>query len=90
MDERVTPRSPRIYLGADVARCEPGRHCPMRGHCARYMAELPPAGAILMDGTMDPRWSPAFCPAYLSAAAAVRSASPAPRPARRHWDDEGS
>lgn len=67
MEPRTVERTQRVVLAADVARCEPSQHCPMRTHCARYVAALPPSRALMMDGTLDARWSPAGCPHYMPA-----------------------
>ncbi len=87
MDARTAERTDRIYLDPSIARCEPGQHCGLRAHCARYMAALPPAGASMMDGTASAGWSPSYCPQYISAASCT-NAAPAkpPAPKRRHWD----
>jgi hypothetical protein len=88
MSERVQPRSDRVRLPADVARCEPSQHCPMRSHCARYMAAIPAHGASMMDGSLDPFWTPAFCVYYISASQHLSPSASGPVPTRRHWDDE--
>jgi hypothetical protein len=89
MSERVQPRSDRVQLAAAVARCEPSQHCPMRSHCARYMAAIPMHGASMMDGSLDAFWTPAFCVYYIPAAQCLTLPAPEPWPKRRHWDDEG-
>ena len=65
MGFRSEERSDRVRLSADVARCEPGLPCPMSLHCARYLAALPAAMAVMMDGTSDLTWSPTGCPHYI-------------------------
>ena len=48
----MTHRSDRVHLPADYWRCEPSsRPCAEKGHCARYMAEIPQGGS-LADGTL--------------------------------------
>ena len=36
----MTHRTDRVFLPADVARCEPTKPCGKKDHCARYMAAV--------------------------------------------------
>lgn len=42
-------RSERVYLPANVDRCDPSAHCAGKTSCARYMAALPASGAAMSD-----------------------------------------
>lgn len=66
-------RTDRVFLPADVTRCEPANPCPQRGHCARYLAELPRYGRLMGHGL--PVAYP--CREFLSAEAA-RLSRPVP------------
>lgn len=74
------PRDPRVWLAADVARCEP-RELPRceRGTCARYLAALPQYGASLADFNADRSAYSMPCVNWISAASA-RPVAPAPAP----------
>ncbi len=87
--DRAQERTDRIFLDPTIARCEPRLHCPMRSHCARYMASLPANGASVMDGTANPLWSPSGCGDYVPASQCVKPAPYKGPEKRRHWNDYG-
>jgi hypothetical protein len=80
MQQRV-PRDPRVWLAADVARCEPSAQpqC-QRSCCARYLAPLPPQGASLADFNIDRSFYSLPCGHWLSAEQARPVAVAPPRP----------
>lgn len=84
---RVQERSDRVYLDPDIARCEPHLHCPMRSHCARYMAAIPAHGGSMMDGTSSPLWSPSGCGDYIPAAMCLKKGRHTGPERRKHWTD---
>jgi len=87
MNNRTIERSDRIYLDLSIARCEPGLHCPMRSHCARYLASVPVSGAMF-DGTTDPHWTPSFCGNYIPASKCIKSEpTKEQKQTRRYWDN---
>lgn len=73
------PRDPRVWLAADVTRCEPSAAPPCRrDSCARYLAPLPAHGSSMADFNLQrvsPHWP---CLQWLCAAAA-RLPEPAPQ-----------
>lgn len=75
------PRDPRVWLAADVTRCEPST-LPLceRGTCARYLAPVPAYGGSLADFNISRHIYSTPCTMWLSAQAA--RPDPAP-PARR-------
>lgn len=78
------PRDPRVWLAADVARCEPGPTpwC-HRATCARYLAPIPAHGGIVADLNAQ-RPAPGLfwrCMHYLSAEQAI-GAGPQTAPRR--------
>jgi hypothetical protein len=82
------PRDPRVWLAADVARCEP-RALPAcrRDTCARYLAPLPAQGASLADFNLERSAYSLPCGYWISAA----SAHPVPvAPPRRVHPPLGS
>ncbi|HMN55640.1 MAG TPA: hypothetical protein PKE15_00200 [Ottowia sp.] len=85
---RHLPRDPRVWLAADVARCEPSAmpSC-QRDRCARYLAELPPFGASMADFNAGRKDLSPPCAHWLSAADAR---PPVPAPVRRVHPPLGS
>lgn len=90
MNQRIVERTDRVYLDSSVDRCDPSFHCPMRSHCARYVAALPPINASMQDFSLHPKWSSAYCPAYVSAQDCLRKVKEPKKPAmkRRYYDSE--
>lgn len=89
----MTPRpdrDPRVWLAADVTRCEPSPLpiCP-RDTCARYLAPLPPQGGSVADFNLPAATLPMVlgCGKWLSAQDARM---PAPAPQRRVHPPLGS
>lgn len=74
------PRDPRVWLAADVARCEPAKlpEC-QRATCARYLATLPPRGASLADFNAERNTWSLPC-GYWIAASTARPVAPPPAP----------
>ena len=63
----MTHRTDRIWLSADEPRCEPRNPCNLKENCARYRAELPPSGAVLIGfGLPIALYGPDFCQHYIS------------------------
>lgn len=88
MNQRIVERTDRVYLDPSIDRCDPSQHCPMRSHCARYVAALPPANASMQDFSLHQKWSPAYCPAYVSAQECLRKVKePKPVNQRRRYID---
>lgn len=75
------PRDPRVWLAADVTRCEPAAlpEC-LRDTCARYLATLPAHGASLADFNRE---RSSYCPPCAHWISAAQARPVAPPPVRR-------
>lgn len=59
----MTHRTDRVWLPGNYARCTPSQPCPRKPNCARYMAALPPHGAVMADYSLT--CTSFWCPGYI-------------------------